>query len=246
MARFFVPRSDIQGDRAVVAGAEFQHLRRVLRLAPGDGITIFDDAGREYDAVILSFAADTAAIDITRSRDVQRESALELTLGLGLTKGDKMDLVMEKATELGVQTVMPFVSTYAVPKLDERKIAARTERWQKIVLSAAKQCGRTRIPKVLPLCNFRELLQHARPDTLKLMFWEREARRSLRDLQEERDKAGDVLILIGPEGGFSAEEAALATEYGFITISLGRRVLRAETAAVAALSLTQFLWGDLG
>ncbi|MGH7926935.1 MAG: 16S rRNA (uracil(1498)-N(3))-methyltransferase [Candidatus Binatia bacterium] len=245
MARFFVPKADIQGERAVVAGAELQHLRRVLRLKPGDGITVFDDAGREHDAIIRSFGSDSASIEIIRSYDAQRESALDLALALGLTKGDKMDFVMEKATELGVQTLIPFASIHAVPRLDERKISARTERWQKIILSAAKQCGRTQMPKVLPLCDFRELVGQAWPDTLKLLFWEKDARQSLRQLQDKRDEVKAVLIAIGPEGGFSADEAALATEHGFIAVSLGRRILRAETAAVAAVSLAQFLWGDL-
>jgi 16S rRNA (uracil1498-N3)-methyltransferase len=245
MARFFVPKEYIKDNHAVVAGAELQHLRRVLRLAPGGEITIFDDAGREHDAVIRSFASDAASVDIIRSYDAQRESALDLTLGVGLIKGDKMDFVVEKATELGVQTLIPFASTHAVPKLDERKVSARTERWQKIALSAAKQCGRSRIPKVLPLCDFRQFVQQARPDTLKLLFWEKQGRQSLRRVRDQRGDARAVLLAIGPEGGFSAEEAALATEHGFITVSLGRRILRAETAAVVVVSLAQFLWGDL-
>ena len=154
MARFFVPRRDIEGNRGVVVGEELQHLRRVLRLAAGDVITIFDDTGREHDAVICSIGPEAAAIEITSSYEAKRESSLDLSLALGLTKGEKMDFVIEKATELGVQTIVPFISAYAVPKLNERKIAARSERWQKIALSAAKQCGRTQIPKLLPLCGF--------------------------------------------------------------------------------------------
>jgi 16S rRNA (uracil1498-N3)-methyltransferase len=245
MVRFFVPKVDIQGQRGVVAGPELQHLRRVLRLTQGDRITVFDDAGGEHDAVIRSFSSEGAVIEIIRSYDADRESTLDLTLALGLTKGDKMDFVVEKATELGVQTIVPFVSTYAVPKLNERKIAARSERWQKIALNAAKQCGRTQIPKVLPLCRFEELLGQARPDTLKLCFWEKETEKSLRPLYEQRGIIKAALIVIGPEGGLSAGEAALATENGFYVVSLGRRILRAETAAITAVSLAQFLWGDL-
>jgi 16S rRNA (uracil1498-N3)-methyltransferase len=245
MVRFFVPHTDIQGDRGVVAGQELQHLRRVLRLAPGDRITVFDDAGREHDAVIRSFGVETASIEILRSYQAERESMLHLTLAIGLTKGDKMDFVVEKATELGVQTIIPLASAHAVPKLDVRKIAARTGRWQKIALSAAKQCGRTQIPKVLPLCDFAQLIAGAWPDTLKLCFWEKETRQSLRQLQMERSDTKSVLMAVGPEGGFSAQEAALATEHGFVLVSLGRRILRAETAALTAVSLAQFLWGDL-
>jgi 16S rRNA (uracil1498-N3)-methyltransferase len=245
MVRFFVPKADIQGNRGVVVGQELQHLRRVLRLTPGNSITVFDDTGSEHEAVIRSFSSESAAIEIIRSYEAQRESPLDLTLAVGLTKGEKMDFVVEKATELGAQTIVPFVSSYAVPKLNERKIAARAERWQKIAVNAAKQCGRTQIPKVLPLCEFQEFVGQPWPDTLKLFFWEKESEQSLRQLRDKPGDAKSVLIAIGPEGGFSAEEAALATEHGFYSVSLGRRTLRAETAAITGLSLAQFLWGDL-
>jgi 16S rRNA (uracil1498-N3)-methyltransferase len=244
MVRFFVAKADIEGNRGVVSGQELQHLRRVLRLGAGDRITVFDDSGHEHDAVIRSFNSEGAAIEITRSYEPRRESSLDLTLAVGLTKGEKMDVVVEKATELGVQTIVPFVSDYAVPRLNERKIAARTERWQKIAFSAAKQCGRTRMPKLLPLCEFGELVGAARPDTLKLCFWEKEATQSLGHLQDQRG-AKSVLVAVGPEGGFSAEEAAQAKHHGFYLVSLGPRILRAETAAIAAVSVAQFLWGDL-
>lgn len=244
MVRFFVAKHNMEGNRGVVAGQELQHLRRVLRLAAGDAITIFDDTGREHDAVICSIGPESATIEITRSYEARRESTLDLTLALGLTKGEKMDLVVEKATELGVQTIVPFVSAYAVPKLNERKIVARSERWKKVALSAAKQCGRTRIPKLLPLCEFREFIGQAWADSFKLFFWEKESTQTLGQLQDQRG-AKPVLIAIGPEGGFSADEAAQAAKHGFYTVTLGRRILRAETAAIAAVSLAQFLWGDL-
>ena len=245
MARFFLPKKNIDGNHGVIHGQELQHLRRVLRLAPGDGITVFDDAGREHDAVIRSFGSESAEIEIIRSREAPRESPLDLTLALALTKGDKMDFVVEKATELGVCRMVPFISIHAVAKLDAAKAEKRAARWQKIALSAAKQCGRTRIPEVLPLCEFRDLLGQDWPDTLKLFFWENEARQSLRQVQDKRRDTESVLIAIGPEGGFSAEEARAAQARGFEMISLGRRILRAETAALTAVSLAQFLWGDL-
>ena len=244
MARFFLPKKNIDGNRGVIHGQELQHLRRVLRLAPGDGITVFDDAGREHDAVIRSCGSESAEIEIIRSREAPRESPLDLTLALALTKGDKMDFVVEKATELGVCRMVPFISIHAVAKLDAAKAEKRAARWQKIALSAAKQCGRTRIPEV-SRSEFRDLLGQDWPDTLKLFFWENEARQSLRQVQDKRGDTESVLIAIGPEGGFSAEEARAAQARGFEMISLGRRILRAETAALTAVSLAQFLWGDL-
>ena len=245
MVRFFVPKADIQGKRGVVVGQELQHLRRVLRLTPGNSITVFDDSGSEHEAVIRSVSSESAAIEIIRSYQAQRESPLELTLAVGLTKGGKMDFVVEKATELGAQTILPFTSTYAVPKLDERRISTRTERWRKIALSAAKQCGRTIVPEVLPLCTFQEVVKRPSDEAVKLLFWEKETERSLAALYESHRKAAAVTLVIGPEGGFSAVEAELAQAHGFALVQLGRRILRAETAALTTLSLVQFLWGDL-
>lgn len=246
MARFFLPRENIQDQRGRIVGAELAHLRKVLRLGLGDHLTVFDDTGWEHDAVIRSFASDRADIDILKSYQAERESPLQITLALGLTKGEKTDFVIEKATELGVQTIVPFISSYTVPKLDDRKIGFRTERWQRIALSAAKQCGRTVLPRVLGLCKFHEVVGQPSVETLKLLFWERESQRTLRQVYETEHNARVILLVIGPEGGFSAEEADQARQTGFQPVRLGRRVLRSETAALAALSLVQFLWGDLG
>jgi 16S rRNA (uracil1498-N3)-methyltransferase len=245
MARFFLPKQNIHDKRALIDGRELTHIRRVLRLVPGDRITVFDDSGWEHEAVIRAFTAEQGELEIIRSYQPQRESSLNITLALGLTKGEKMDFVVEKATELGVQSIVPFASTYAVPKFDEVKIAKRVERWQKIALAAAKQCGRTRTPEILPLRDYRKLIDESRPGTLKLLFWEKEQHQSLYQLQAKQPDAEAVLIAIGPEGGFTAEEAENARAQNFELIRLGGRILRAETAALAAIALVQFLWGDL-
>ena len=245
MARFFLPSKLIHDKRGTIAGQELEHLRRVLRLKPGDRITVFDDIGWEHEAVIRSLAAAQGEIEILSSSQAVRESTLQITLAAGLTKGDKFDFVVEKATELGAQTIVPFTSTYAVPKLDERRIATRTERWRKIALSAAKQCGRTMVPQVLPLCSFQEVVKQPAEQGVKLLFWEKETERSLAAVYESHRKAATVTVVIGPEGGFSAAEAELAQAHGFVLVRLGRRILRAETAALTTLSLVQYLWGDL-
>ncbi|MGH7817824.1 MAG: 16S rRNA (uracil(1498)-N(3))-methyltransferase [Candidatus Binatia bacterium] len=245
MARFFLPKKQLHDNHGTIDGQELNHLRRVLRLKPGDRITVFDETGWEHEAVIHSLATARGEIEIVRSYQAERESPLHVTLAVGLTKGEKIDFVVEKATELGVQTIIPFASTYAVPKLDERKIAGRTERWQKIALSATKQCGRARVPEVSALCTVQDLLARSWPDALKLIFWEKEVEQSLRQVQQKHVGAKAVLLMIGPEGGFSVEEAELARSHGFELVQLGRRILRAETAAVTALALAQYLWGDL-
>jgi 16S rRNA (uracil1498-N3)-methyltransferase len=244
MARFFLPRQQIQDHRATIAGAELNHLRRVLRLRREDRVVVFDDAGWEYEGIIRSLSDDYGEIEIIRSYRVNNESPLKTILALGLTKGEKMDWVVEKATELGVHTIVAFVSSYTVPKLNERKVAQRSERWQKIAISAAKQCGRVRIPEILALTEFRDLVQAVSRDALRLLFWEKEFEQGVFKLQDNRT-IDEVVVVIGPEGGFSAQETALALEQGFKPVRLGPRILRTETAAVAALSAVQLLWGDL-
>jgi 16S rRNA (uracil1498-N3)-methyltransferase len=246
MARFFLPRERIQDQRGTIVGEELVHLRRVLRLKPGDHLTVFDDTGWEHEAIVRGFNADRGDIDILRSYRNEQESSLQVTLALGLTKGEKVDWVVEKATELGVQSIIPFLSAYTVPKLTDRKVESRTERWQRIAVSAAKQCGRSRIPKMLTLCDFRELVRQPWTDTLKLLFWEREEQQTLKQMSEAQRDVDAVVLVIGPEGGFSMQEADEAQEHGFRSVQLGHRILRAETAAVTAISLVQFLWGDLG
>jgi len=246
MHRFFVPRQGIQYGRAMMAGPELRHLRRVLRLQPGETVVLFDDEGWEHQGIIRRYGAQAAEIEILRSYRPGRESMLDITLAQALGKGDKMDLVVEKATELGVRALAPFLSAYTIPKVDGRKIEMRRARWQRIALSAVKQSGRTRIPELLELSDFNTLVRRPWPCELKLLVWEKESARGLAQIREERSHAGSVLLVIGPEGGFSEEEAAEATAHGFQSVRLGTRILRTETAALAAVSLAQFLWGDMG
>jgi 16S rRNA (uracil1498-N3)-methyltransferase len=244
MARFFLPRTEIREDRAIINGPELNHLR-VLRLRPGDRVILFDDAGWEHEGIIRSLGEGRGDIEITRSYQIDNESPLKVTLALALTKGEKMDWVIEKATELGVQTIVPFVSKYTVPKLNEKKAVQRSARWHSIALSAAKQSGRVRIPQISALTGFRDLVEAASADALRLLFWEKESGQGFSELENNQTSVGEVIVMIGPEGGFSLQEADLALEHGFKAVRFGPRILRAETAAVAALSAVQLLWGDL-
>jgi 16S rRNA (uracil1498-N3)-methyltransferase len=246
MARFFVRKENITNDGATISGEELNHLRRVLRLKPGERITLFDDASREHQGILRAYGPDYADVEITGSNLVERESPIQAILAVGLTKGEKIDLVIEKATELGVSAIAPFVSQFTVPKLDQQKIARRSSRWQKIAVSAAKQSGRTRIPDVFELTAFGGLIEQAPPDALKLIFWEKESHETLRDVYDRSRDARRIMIVVGPEGGFSREEAKQAVNSGFTTVGLGPRILRAETAAIATLAIVQSWWGDLG
>lgn len=246
MARFFVPKLNLQGKKSRISGQELEHMRKVLRLRPGDRVTLFDDAGWEHEGVIRSYTGELGEVEILNSSQPTREASLEITLAQALGKGEKMDLVVEKATELGVRTILPFFSARTVPKLDRAKIERRRSRWEKIALSATKQSGRTKIPEILDVSDFADLVRKPWQCELKLVFWEGESRRTLTQIHEEKDRLDSVLLVIGPEGGFSSEEAGEAGRQGFQAVRLGNRILRTETAALAALAIVQFLWGDMG
>ena len=218
---------------------------KVLRLRAGDFVTLFDNTGWEHEAVIETLTSERGELKIVESHPTGREPPVPITLGVGLTKGEKLDWVIEKATELGVSTIVPLSSSYTVPKLDGDRIQKRSERWRKIAVSAAKQCGRSRIPEVRSLCSFENFVSESWPETLKLIFWENETEQSVGQLFEKCREAKHVLLAIGPEGGFSKREVELANAQGFQSVHMGRRILRAETAALAALAIVQFLWGDL-
>ncbi len=246
MPRFFLPRQSIHNDKGTLTGQELEHLRRVLRLRPGDRITLFDDEGWEHDGIIRAFTDRCGEIEIVKSYQPGRESSLRIYLAQALGKGDKMDWVVEKATELGVRSIVPFLSAYTVPQPDREKIERRLGRWRKIALSAAKQSGRTQIPEILGLTDFSELVRKPWPCGLKLILWERESLLGLTQIRSEIGCLDALLLVIGPEGGFSPDEASEAARHGFKSVRLGSRILRSETAALAALSIAQFLWGDIG
>jgi 16S rRNA (uracil1498-N3)-methyltransferase len=246
VARFFVPKKNIRDGRATLVGAELEHMRKVLRLGVGDDVVLFDDGGFEHEGRIAAYTGDAAEIAIAKSSRPERESPLAVTLAQALGKGDKLDLVVEKATELGVASIVPFVCRRTVPKLERDAAARRGERWRRIALGAAKQSGRTRVPEIHELVDLSALVQRPSPCDLRILFWENEQGRGLKQLHAENPRAASLLLVVGPEGGFTAEEAALAIGNGFHSVGLGRRILRTETAAVAAVALAQFLWGDLG
>jgi 16S rRNA (uracil1498-N3)-methyltransferase len=246
ISRFFVAKENIQGKKGTIAGSELEHMRKVLRLRPGQCVLLFDNEGFEYEAVIQSYADQIADVKIVRCYRPNRESPLDITLAQAIGKGDKMDWVVEKATELGVRAIVPFFSSYTIPRLDTKKFASRCARWKKISLSAAKQSGRTRIPEIQELRDFGELVRMPWPCDMKLLFWEGEPAGTIQQVREERRHLDSILLVIGPEGGFASEEVRQASDRGFLTIRIGERILRTETAALCALSIVQFLWGDMG
>jgi 16S rRNA (uracil1498-N3)-methyltransferase len=245
MARFFLPKQKIHGRKGLVEGQELEHMRRVLRLTPGDRVTVFDSEGTEHEAVLRSYTPDTGEVEILRSYEPDRESSLEITLAQALGKGDKMDWIVEKSTELGVKLIVPFLSSYTVPRPGAEGIERRRQRWKRIALSAAKQSGRSKIPEIGEFMDFHGLIATPWPCDLKLLFWEGEKVQGLAELREERADLGSLLLVVGPEGGFTVGEVEEAWRRGFRSTRIGKRILRAETAALASISVVQFLWGDM-
>jgi 16S rRNA (uracil1498-N3)-methyltransferase len=238
--RFFAPPSAFNfGKRTVTLTAdEARHLREVLRLKAGDEVQVFDGAGREFRAVVSQARREFAELELKDEIEpLKPESPLQLTVAVALLKGEKFDLVVQKGTELGVNRFIPLVTRYADIRLrDESDAAKRVTRWQRIALEAAKQCSRVIVPEITAPAPFVSVLN----ENPCLMFSEREGQALNMDLRT------DVLTaIIGPEGGWSDEELDQARGAGVPIVTLGGRVLRAETAAIATAALLQHLYGDL-
>lgn len=215
------------------------HVVRVLRLAPGDAVTLFNGDGAEYGAVVARATRDGVTVRIGGARAGLPEPALDVTLGQALSSGERMDYTVQKAVELGVAAVCPIEARRSVVRLDGARAEKRVQHWQSVVISACEQCGRNRIPPVASVASLDTWLA-PRTAALRVLLSPRgEAR--LRDLPRPE---GPVLLLAGPEGGFTRDEEDRACSAGYIPVRLGPRVLRTETAAVAALAAMQTLWGD--
>lgn len=245
MRRFFVEPGDIKDGRAVVRDGELRHLARVVRLSVGDAVSVIDGEGWEYPGVIESLTEKEAFIRVGDPIYFSRESPLEVWLAQGIPKGDKMDLIIQKVTELGVRGVVPLETERTVVRYDNKKRTAKRERWQKTAQEAAKQCGRSLLPEVCLPQTLPEYLAGLSRENLLLIPWE-EGGRPLREVVQGSGPKGSVHILIGPEGGWAKREVDLAKAKGGIPVTLGPRILRTETAGLAVVSAVMFQWGDFG
>ena len=240
MRRFFVHSSAVHASQAVLSGPEYHHLRRVVRLQIGDQLALRDERGIEYRGTISHFSAQTATIAIGSVTDAAPPS-FTLNLALGLLKGAKLDLVIEKVTELGVHTIVPFFSANTVVSLPQDRQTQRLARWRRIAQSAAKQSG-SRLPHITAPLSFAQLLGAASGSETRLLFSEHEQALSLRAFADTHRTLSSLWIVIGPEGGFTPQEVDQAQAAGFTPVSLGPSILRAETASIAAVSLCQYVW----
>jgi len=229
----------LQGEHVVLDAVEARHAR-VRRLTPGGNVIVFDGVGNSRLATVQRVSRQAVELRLLQALPFRSgESPLEVTLGLALLKAERLEYVIEKATELGVSRILPFASRYSLG----RPSVARRSRWKHIAVSAAKQCARTVVPPIEEPVRFVEVLREPAP--CRVLLWEGAEPEQAADLARIHPVPARVTLLIGPEGGFAADEVDAARAAGWRLISLGPRILRADTAAVAAVAVCQNLWGDL-
>ena len=252
MHRFFIPPQWIDGDRVVIEGRQVHQLRDVLRLAPGDHIVALDNSGWEYEVELGSLSPEHVEGVICSRNAALTEPATRIVLYQALLKGNRFEIVLQKCTELGVSGFVPLLCERCVMGHLRDVTEGKMERWQRIIAEAAEQSRRGKLPFLQPVMFFQQACQQAKG--LSLMAWEGEQAMGLRALLRSRRprarKASErkpflVNIVIGPEGGFSQSEVEFARNCGLVPITMGERILRAETAGIAATSVVLYEFGDL-
>ncbi|MGX2038649.1 16S rRNA (uracil(1498)-N(3))-methyltransferase [Methylocaldum sp. MU1018] len=240
VSRLYLPQTLEAGSVLRLDDESAHYLRTVLRLKKGADLTVFNGDGREYSARVATIARDEVRVEIGDGRSREVESPLTTHIGLGISRGERMDLAIQKAVELGVSRITPLFTEHCVVRLDDARRGNRRQHWQKVARSACEQCGRNRVPEVEEPVELEDWI--AGREGLRL-FFDPQGAAGLKDLLRPD---GSVSLLSGPEGGFAETERALAREAGFTPVRLGPRILRTETAVLAALSAIQAIWGDLG
>jgi len=229
----------------IIQGEDAHHITHVLRYKIGQSLIVVDDSGKIAQTEITSIAQNAVEVKITEYLEANTEAPIRITLAQCLPKSDKMDFIVQKAVELGVSNICPLISENCVVKYDVAKKEARQKKWQKIANEAAKQCGRAVLPSVEPIMPFKDLFLELDPNIEVLMCYEGQADCSLKALLTTTT-ASRFLIIIGPEGGVSPVEVQLCKEKGGKVVTMGPRILRTETASLAAVSLVMYQNGDLG
>ena len=236
MPKFFVRQERIENNRVTITGDDAFHISRALRMAKGEHITVCDMQCNEYDCVLSEFNPDNVVADIIAERKIDNEPCVKVYLFQALPKGDKLETVIQKAVECGVFEITPFESERCVVKVKPDAEAKKTERRNRIALEAAKQCGRGYVPQVKPTVGFKEAIEKASSCDLCVLCYEGEENYSLKELLQNNKNAETVAVFIGSEGGFSIDEVKSATDSGMKSVSLGKRILRTETASSFVLS----------
>ncbi len=244
--RLFVADIPSIADEIFLTGNEKRYVYNVLRMQAGDQLVLFDSSGWEYSAAIVETASKHVKLKIIEKQKGQRDAPIEIFLGIGLMKSQKMDFVVQKAVELGVHGIYPVKTKRSVPVYDPDRAAKKMRRWQKIAQEASRQCGRAQVAEIYPVIPFDQVVKKPNASDLALLFSS-----ETDGLPQKKLKQGDrlfsrIFVFVGPEGGFTFEEEQIAQAKGFFSLGLGPRILRAETAAILAVGLVQFQFGDIG
>lgn len=239
-SRFYCPGELGANQEVELPEQAAHHASRVLRLKAGEQVTLFNGAGGEYPASIVSIGKHGVAVHTGAWVNYECESPLDITLVQAISSGDKMDFTLQKAVELGVKFIQPVISSRSVVRLEGERAEKRVQHWQNVVNSACEQSGRNRVPEVGQILSLNQWFGQSHEAAVKLTLSPHAARR----FRELPTPAGNVLFLVGPEGGLTDTEEGAAAVCGFTSVKLGERILRTETAALAAISAMQTLWGD--
>ncbi len=246
ITRIYTPTELAKDKKVALTPAGVSHVAKVLRARIGDTVAVFDGAGNEYRATIDAITAKNVVVTLTEAVATASESPLKITLVQGISRGERMDWVVQKTTELGIAAIVPVITGRSVVKLDRDQAAKRHEHWRNIAIGACEQCGRAQLPELHPPISLGGFLEKNHRASVKWVL-DPAATQSLIGLCESRNTdTSDLQLLIGPEGGLGDDELAAAKRAGFVPVCLGPRILRTETAAVAAIALVQGMWGDLG
>ncbi|MDR2220100.1 MAG: 16S rRNA (uracil(1498)-N(3))-methyltransferase [Methylobacillus sp.] len=240
MTRFYYPAKLAPGARLELPENAARHAARVLRLKPGDAVTLFNGDGHDYAAELIRVTKDSVTARVHEQRQGARESPLDVTLAQCISSGERMDFTLQKSVELGISRIQPLAAERSVVKLSGERAEKRVQHWQNVVIAACEQSGRARVPEVLPPVPLLHWLGVSQDFALKLML-DPHAERCLHDLQKPD---GAICLLTGCEGGFAPGEISAALHAGYTGVKLGPRILRTETAGLAALAAMQTLWGD--
>lgn len=239
MPRFYLPENLSVGQTVALPDNIVRHLN-VLRVRPNENITLFDGKGKAHTARLTILEKRRAEAEILHEDTADTESPLNITLIQSISSGDRMDFTLQKSVELGVTAIQPVISERCIVRLDGERAAKRLARWQEIVISACEQSGRNTVPPVLPIIGYREALDKIPSESTKLIMSINRARK----LGDIRHPSGTIVFMVGPEGGWTEQEEQQAFEAGFQAVTLGKRILRTETAPLAAIAAMQTLWGD--
>jgi len=238
MRRFFTDALITENSTIIITGSEANHIKNVLRLRAGDKIILFNGSGNEYKAEIIAVSSNSVEALILHSIESSRESPTEIIIAQAFLKEKKMEELIRPLTELGISRWIPFIAEHCVSRPDEKRLHSRYERWKSIAKESLKQCRRTKTLDISPVLSFENILQIGQNCDVRLIFWEKA-------VEAIPDQGHKIIALMGPEGGFSESEVKMAQDAGFAAVTLGPRILRAETATIAASVILQYCFGDM-